>query len=179
MTLSFSTKWPETMGELAGQPNYFIDKIWHSLIDNEIANSIQLDDYSVKHLHQFNDYWSNDYRRNPGKNHTIRSGNRWKSGMKIHPVINNRTKDRFQFAPVLDCKSVQDIEIKEMIMTANDCVKLQDGRVFTISIDGKYLIGEEIIKLALNDGFPSVEAFFQYFNTDFKGQIIHWTDLKY
>lgn len=35
--------------------------------------------------------------------------------------------------------------------------------------------------IVLNDGrsFPSVEAFFQFFDKDFNGKIIHWTDLKY
>lgn len=28
-------------------------------------------------------------------------------------------------------------------------------------------------------GFDSVKDFFRYFNKDFKGKIIHWTDLKY
>ena len=34
-------------------------------------------------------------------------------------------------------------------------------------------------ELAKNDGFESVEDFFAYFNKDFKGKIIHWTDLQY
>ena len=34
-------------------------------------------------------------------------------------------------------------------------------------------------KLAYNDGFESVEAFFNYFCKDFKGKIIHWTNLRY
>lgn len=36
MTLSFSTKWPQHMGEWAGQPNYFVEKILKSLPDSHI-----------------------------------------------------------------------------------------------------------------------------------------------
>jgi hypothetical protein len=38
---------------------------------------------------------------------------------------------------------------------------------------------EEMIRLARNDGFDSVEDFFSFFPEDFKGKIIHWTDLRY
>lgn len=33
--------------------------------------------------------------------------------------------------------------------------------------------------LAKNDGFSGVKEFFEWFSEDFKGKIIHWTDLKY
>ena len=31
MILSFATKWGKEMGELAGKPTYFIDRIWTDL----------------------------------------------------------------------------------------------------------------------------------------------------
>jgi len=33
--------------------------------------------------------------------------------------------------------------------------------------------------LSANDGFDSVEQFFQWFDKDFKGKLIHWTDYEY
>jgi len=33
--------------------------------------------------------------------------------------------------------------------------------------------------LAKNDGFEGIEDFFKWFNEDFKGKIIHWTNYKY
>ena len=33
--------------------------------------------------------------------------------------------------------------------------------------------------LARNDGFDSIQAFFEWFKEDFEGKIIHWTDLRY
>ena len=48
------------------------------------------------------------------KKHTIRKDekDRWKVGNDIHFVINNRTKNRFQFAPITKVKSIQIIKIK-------------------------------------------------------------------
>lgn len=36
-----------------------------------------------------------------------------------------------------------------------------------------------MLKLAINDGFESIDDFFNYFNEDTTGKIIHWTDLEY
>ncbi len=48
-----------------------------------------------------------------------------------------------------------------------------------VLVDDRKLKIEEVNQLAINDGFNSVDDFFQYFNTDFTGKLIHWTDLKY
>jgi hypothetical protein len=174
MTLSFQTKWPERMGELAGQPNFFIQKIWQGLaIQEELYEK-----YDYEYLQKFGDSW--DYIINDlhPKLHTIRkdSSNRWKPGMDIHFVINNRTKNRFQFAPVIPCVSIQKIEIwhesgwKHVFI--DGCLIYEENEVF-------HTQREAMNTLALNDGFPSVEAFFAYFNQNFKGELRHWTDLKY
>jgi hypothetical protein len=41
------------------------------------------------------------------------------------------------------------------------------------------LTDEQVLELAQNNGFDTVKDFFEYFNKDFKGKIIHWTDFKY
>jgi ribonuclease HIII len=45
--------------------------------------------------------------------------------------------------------------------------------------DKKRLNDKEIETLAQNDGFNTIYDFFAYFNEDFTGKLIHWTDLKY
>lgn len=178
MNLSFSTKWPERMGDLAGKPNFFIEKIWSGLrFDDPRKWTILHSSWLLEHKILFGKEWDNEYpniaRPYAPKHHTIRYDphDRWKPGMKIHPIINNRTKDRFQFAPVLKTKSTQKIEIENMGYW-------QDNGIW---IDGRELSLKEMKQVALNDGFPSIEAFFNYFNEDLgKGwKIIHWTDLKY
>src|SRR5690625_1462107 len=169
MTLGFSTHWPDKMGELAGQPTYFIEQIWSGLKDHDLSTRAEELFYSDngKKFRAITDF--------PPKIHTIRRGNRWRKGMKIHMVIHNRTKKRFQFAPVLECTGVQNVEIDHWWYDEEKTA----ANFPTVKIDDRLLDWTEIENLALNDGFPSVEDFFKFFDSDFSGQIIHWTNLKY
>lgn len=113
MTLSFKQKWPKRMGKLAGKPNYFITKIWRSLLRFDWSYDL-IEQYANYHIDKFGSPWdlSREYVF-PAKKHTIRADkhNRWKVGNKIHFVVNNRTKDRFQFAPIIKCTGTQKIQI--------------------------------------------------------------------
>ena len=156
MTLSFSTKFPW------GEPTHFVAKIWNSL-NQHYGEAIAEDFYEYgADLYDFEGHFP--------KHHTIRADNknRWKPGCKIHPVIHNRTPNRFQFAPVLKCVSVQRIEIKRSVVT-----------VFDESNNPKNLTVQQIHRLAQNDGFSNLADFWTWFDKDFGGKIIHWTDLKY
>ena len=180
MTLSFSTHWPKHMGEWAGQPNYFPEKIIAGL-DLSIIRKCTLNDLLAEVVNPTDAEFMNgstnpNYGHKP-KLHTIRHDphGRWKAGMKIHPVINNRTKNRFQFSPVIKCVSVQSIEItKSKLLEYGYAAKIP-----LVYIDDVLLESDDLEKLAINDGFPTLKAFFAYFNEDFQGKIIHWTDLKY
>lgn len=176
MTLSFSQKYPERMGELAGQPNYFIQKIWNSNPFLQLDSETLIDYYS-KYECKFKHGWNQNLGLHP-KLHTIREdkADRWKSGRDIHFVINNRTKNRFQFAPIIQVTSIQKFEISYVDVFI-DQKKFTEK--YTIKIDGRKLDWKEIEVLAKNDGFDSTDDFIQFFNKDFKGKIIHWTDLKY
>lgn len=156
MTLGFST-------HIKGKPTYFVEKILIGIKDITLE-----------------DLWIADSKYNLNvdvleglrpKFHTIRADpkDRWKVGNNIHMVINNRTKDRFQFALVVKCKRVQEIEIIQSEYI-NDC---------KVKVDGRLLSLEDMQQLAWNDGFSSLVEFWMWFKEDFKGKIIHWTDLKY
>lgn len=126
------------------------------------------------------------------KIHTIRidATNRWKPGMKIHFSTGARTK-KYKCFTVGKCISTQTIEIEEMIMTdaghmyiyteekRNGIQKVFVDRIFKVTIDGRVLTSAEIDTLARNDGFNSTHDFFRWFNGNFTGKIIHWTDFKY
>lgn len=126
------------------------------------------------------------------KLHSIREdkNNRWKIGMKIHFTTGARTKNYHCFGESR-VESTQRIEIKEMIMVSSDrCyvfseeVKFKNrietfSKIFKVAIDGNTLTTTEIDLLAKNDGFKNTHDFFRWFNKDFNGKIIHWTDLKY
>lgn len=180
MTIGYSTKWPKSMGqEYAGKQNQFVQKIWAGLLKLDYdLYSDYLHPEARPELIKSASY----YKDFQPKKHTLRHDpkDRWKVGMKIHPVINNRTKNRFQFAPVLEVKSIQKIEIKYTESSSG-------SPLIYIGIDNKCFDTYNMVfsafgnveKLAINDGFPSVEAFFAWFNKDFSGKIIHWTDYAY
>ncbi|MDR2205793.1 MAG: ASCH domain-containing protein [Flavobacteriaceae bacterium] len=108
---------------------------------------------------------------NGSKIHTIREdkSNRWKAGNIIHFATGVRTKSYECFATG-KCVSVQEIEIIRVSDYANETI---------IKVDERALPFEEIQKLAWNDGFHHILEFWLWFNRDFKGKIIHWTDFKY
>lgn len=165
MTLAFSQK-------LNDKPTHFVEKIWETILQKGIeVNALEFSYLGRKALPK-------NYKvgtHNP-KLHTIRKDekDRWKAGNKIHFVINNRTADRFQFAPVVECKAIQYIEISydEVL-----CEKF--GSEPAIFVDGEYLNITQIEELAVNDGFKDSQEFCQYFDKDFLGKIIHWTDHIY
>ncbi|HHT23150.1 MAG TPA: hypothetical protein GXZ87_07565 [Bacteroidales bacterium] len=114
------------------------------------------------------------------KIHTIRNVGRWRVGAAIQFATGVRTKNYEQFHSGT-CKGVQDIEIKYTDMR---------GAV-EIYIDGKHygtwhrFIPEKsvnvavITTLAINEGFDGVKEFLEWFNRDYKGDLVHWTDFKY
>ena len=128
------------------------------------------------------------------KLHTIRQdkNDRWQVGTKIDFYINCRQKSMFCFAPVLPVVSTQKVEL---IYKANikelTCLGITYDRTCTIRIDNKfygdaYLLSDYVVSssynltaFAQNDGFDNLEDFFNYFDKDFTGKIIHWTDFKY
>lgn len=174
MTLAFSTK-------LAGKPSYFVEKIWESILRN--GTRVKLKDFIEYGKNSIpEDYTVGTHKP---KLHTIRKDepNRWKSGNDIHMVINNRTSKRLQFAPILKTIFIQKFEIKyyeKAEITSIDVI-IDDLKLGTVVF--KDCVFEcdssRIDQLAINDGFDSTEAFFNYFDTDFKGKIIHWTKHRY
>lgn len=168
MTLGFMQSWPKGMA-MKDDRTYFIEKINLGLWNQGLIKRIEYIDSLEEYRSKFGDNWDWKPRLHP-KLHTIRKdqNDRWRPGMDIHFVINGRTKDRFQFAPVVKCTIVQRIEVKHAF---------PHRYVF---IDDRYIASwKELDALARNDGFDSIEDFFRYFNEDFKGKLIHWTNLKY
>lgn len=119
------------------------------------------------------------------KIHTMRSDphNRWKAGRKIEMVYRGagyKILDHFNKGiPELEkCVSTQRIIIKDMrhLPIGKRAFGQHD---FLITIDNRMLSFAEQQKLARNDGFNSVEDFFRWFNKDWSGKIIHFTDFRY
>jgi hypothetical protein len=170
MTLAFST-------QLNKVPTFFVEKILTGLYNNNLISFERF--YELKCNYYSNctngDYKNLDVIFKP-KIHTIRvdEKQRWKAGMIIHYVINNRTKNRYQFAPLFPCTSTQKISITYWY---NKKTQLFDLPM--VVIDDKELSKKEIETLAVNDGFENSVEFFKYFNTNFTGVLNHWTNTKY
>lgn len=174
MILPFSLK-------LNDQPTYFVEKITQGL-SNYAATSKEMMDYSWPKNKHYTHPWNyrNDFK---DKIHTMRTDekNRWKAGNKIHMVVNNRTNKIWRFAPVVPCVSTQEVRI---VTTRERYMVLIDGVVYAVLFaDVTYITSNPMIQkmniLAHNDGFEDYSEFMRYFNTDWKGKLIHWTDLRY
>ena len=180
MILPFST-------QLNGKPTYFVEKIWDGLLRHVVKRDFEYIAHLNSHENQFGKHW--DYlpeekgRMTNPKIHTIREDKkeRWKPGTKIDFFINCRKKNMFRFAPVLPVVSVQKVEIVwvELFGKKVAHVFIEDNFFAKVKFDGDLIVKGDMLQLALNDGFDSIEDFFAYFNEDFTGKLIHWTDLKY
>lgn len=165
MTLGFSTKFKD------GMRTNFVEKIWASYVDK----GFELPEFwpGWYGLNCVYDFDGNNFADIKPKLHTMREDihDKWRAGMNIHPVIGNRSANRFQFAPTISCVSVQEIYMTYF------CGRLE------MSVDDKYLYKYDIEKLIASDGFDSedtfIKWFFPYDQNKWFGKIIHWTDLKY
>lgn len=177
MTLSFSQKWPKTMpAHLATKNNYFPVKVLKGL---EVSHGGELHAFKIRSFFNYSrlDGFSMEvWQEIKPKIHTIREdkSNRWNPGTGIHFVINNRTKNRLQFAPVLPVVSVQEIKI---VYDPDFCEQYSSEP--TVLVDGKPLNLDDMELLAKNDGFNDAYEFCHWFKEDFTGKIIHWTNFKY
>lgn len=189
MILPFMTKFPASAGALAGKPTAFIDKIWQGWLNQDADRIHKYFEFKDEFKSRFTgtqkfQCW--DRHDSPlykmqfwNKLHTIREdkADRWKRGVVIDFFINARTKDMFRFAPRIPVVSIQKIQI----LWDDPCLSIWkfNDRNVAVVIDGYRIHESNIGLLAKNDGFDSLDEFFEYFDKDFSGKIIHWTDLKY
>ena len=165
--------------QINGVKTYFAEKIWCAIDKFNLITEQEAIDFSNE-----SNTLSLDFEKTPSlvpKIHTIRRDekNRWKVGNKIHFIYGNGAKERFQFAPVVECKTIQKITIEEMLMTNTEYCYVHKSKIFKVCIDNIALSKMQIKNLAINDGFESVKDFFNWVSEDFTGKIIGWTNYKY
>lgn len=181
MILGFTQK-------IKGKPNYFVRKIWKgiSMAGIKLFPETNFQDFNYAHKFKLGCFIDGDLvMKLEPKIHTIRKGNRWRAGMIIDFFINTRTKNMFRFAPKIPVKHVQSIRI-EYKYAFNVFAEKTTDKYPHIYIDEKlynpFGFPETFFRmreLSINDGFENQSEFYKYFNTNFEGQIIHWTDKKY
>ena len=171
MILSFKT-------QINKKPTYFVEKIWEGFPNQEDLIEEWFMDGKIYEGYDFHP----DATAMLPKLHTIRTDekNRWKKGVLIDFFINARQKKMFRFAPRIPAKFIQHIsilhDVGHVIMLIDDVFF---GEIWHHGLDDIYEYSTDLESLSKNDGFESVEHFFNYFSEDFHGKIIHWTDLKY
>ena len=172
MILGFST-------QLNGKPTYFVEKIHKGFRLQELNMKAAID----PRIHYTADYNFVAKDKLPHKLHTIREDvkDRWKTGTMIDFFINCRQKNMFRFAPRIPVVSTQILKIKWFNIYGKIVARVWiDGNSFAyVEYKTDMIVTGNMLQLALNDGFDTIEDFFAYFNKDFTGKLIHWTDLKY
>lgn len=116
------------------------------------------------------------------KKHTIREDkfNRWSAGKKMNMATEIRTKNYNQFAEK-QCTGTQKIQIRYYDRDKFVRISVDDHFLGFVNFEGADIScsTSKIEDLAKNDGFENIREFFEWFNTDFDGKIIHWTDIRY
>lgn len=163
--ITFSRQYPSYHPK-AGQPTYFIEKIWNSIAWDK---GIPEQEFPIPY-HIGIDMRSTDEK----KHHTIRAGHRWKAGDWFSPRVWSGKPYRskmIQFAPEIQVVKTWDIDI-------HGTDWYLDGR-------HEYTTGWDISKetIAGNDGL-NLTDFYDWFTLSphfkkkqvFNGQIICWSD---
>jgi hypothetical protein len=106
------------------------------------------------------------------KIHTIREDphRRWRAGRIIQMSHGVRTKNYSCFRQAI-CTGTQRITLNWLFSSYRYW--------YDIHVDGRLLDKREVLQLAVNDGFESIEAFVSFFPAHFDGCIIHWTLYRY
>ncbi len=162
MILNFKEQFPWT----PVRPTHFKDSILASLYQH--------------HPDWISDEYRSDYARMQSvgarklqKVHDIRPGDRWAIGDTIHFATGARTSHYDCFA-VGEVTGVQSIWIESV-----------SPKEATVSIDYQMVHHEKLAMIAFHDGL-SAQDFYRWFwhhygrrDQSFRGQLIHWTDLRY
>jgi hypothetical protein len=100
------------------------------------------------------------------KVHTIREGQRWRAGDIAHFYARAQAPDRYEFWEPRPVLLVQEFELT----------------VAGLLIEGRLLTPTELLTLAQADGFATAAellAFFADKPLPLRGQLVHWTTLRY
>ncbi len=149
----------------AGEPTWFVEKIWRCLCDTE--RFYELAAYEQEFEQHFPCQYTEeeDVMFHQPKHHTIRSGHRWKAGEWFVPKVWSGKPYRskcIQFAPPIQIKKIYEIEIDI------------NG---VVSLDGYYSEDVEITaKLAMNDGLTEWDFHNWFSDLPFNGQVIIWNE---
>lgn len=164
--ITFSRVFPKYHPK-AGQPTYFVEKLWTDLFWQNIIDNRNMDEPLLEE--EIKNFYTKTFE---GKGHTIRKGNRWKVGDWFSPRVwgNDINPKSGKSGPY---------QSKQIMLTP----LIQVKKIWNIRINMAYEILEIngnddtiLENIALNDGL-SIDDFLYWFGKkDFYGQIICWNE---
>jgi len=164
--LTFSRVFP-SYHPRAGEPTYFVEKIWESqirLLEISLSRCCELSRETGIGNYTMNSIRKIDFEP---KYHTMRAGHRWKVGDWFSPRVWSADPYRskqIQFSPDIQIKQVWDFEF-----TFDDLVYI-GNELYAYSSSH-----EALEKLASNDGLTQADLL-AWFNKPIEGQIICWNE---
>src|ERR1700721_682187 len=173
--LTFSQQFPAYHLK-AGQPTYFVEKIWRSIGMGGRGTSERIVELNqakgVKEIQGIRDFMATIvYAHYKPKNHTIRAGHRFKTGdmasLRIWSVVPYNSK-QIIIAP--------DVKVKVFDFSIDLLAPKIYLNGLCIFEQGKY-VSEVLHEVAVNDGL-SIDDLFGWFKfpKPFTGQIICWNE---
>jgi hypothetical protein len=120
------------------------------------------------------------------KIHTLREDktNRWQTGRKMHMYTGRYTATDRQFIKEAECVSVQYVEVNAKLKLIY-IGRMEHVVIYRQRLDSTYfqrvreLTEAQALQFARNDGFDTLEDFWQWFTTTKTLKLIHWTDKRY
>lgn len=163
----------------AGQPTFFVEKIWKWYYDQHNGDVRDLLWYNEQYDNEFGEEANFNVHQFEPKFNTIRSGHHFAAGDYLRPKVWRGVPYRskqLQFMPDLEIKAVYDLKI-----TIEDkCVcGYVNGNLFYYQFESGKEWGGVILKfIAQNDGLDT-QKFKDWFKwgQPFDGQIICWKDV--
>lgn len=159
MNVLIPTSYPD------GSPTNNEEKIWACLLASNILTHEQFKIFFAGNMDIF--IKISEYP----KCHIILENTDLKSGNHIQLMCNDVINSGIrQIAPDIFCKSTQKIQIK---------YKPELSAIPMVFVDDKDLCTKELEQLSVCEGFDDISQFYERFNEDFTGEIVHWTNLRY
>ena len=101
-----------------------------------------------------------------------------KKGIKLHTIRQKPISNGTMLNHIVNPYSQN-----RRCVLSNFCVSTQiisiEPSSRTIKVDGRELSKVNMERLSKNDGFASIEDFWNFFKKTYRGIIIHWSDLRY
>ena len=162
--ITFSRVFPKYHPK-AGQPTYFVEKLWESI-------GLPNKEYCFNLPDEYQNFMRADSSEVWAKHHTIRNGNRWKVGDKFSPRV--WSDKPYNSKQIILC---EDLEVKKVFDFEIKIVEVDEGFSLKWFLNHKKVSPDFIMEIAENDGLLLEDfiAWFQ-FPKSFKGQIICWSD---